>query len=87
MDVDEVYFKSDRHIENCKIAGVLGNAAIKIIVEKNKKYYYENPKLCKECFCAISYDKKNTNLFCSSSCAASFNNKKEEDILKKQKIK
>jgi len=37
--------------------------------------YYSNPKLCKQCSNAIPFDKK-INIFCSSSCSATYNNLK-----------
>lgn len=42
--------------------------------KKDKEQYYKNPKKCKHCDFIISYEKK-TNIFCNSSCSASFNNK------------
>jgi len=49
------------------------------------KNYLENPKYCKHCNSVIDYDKRD-NIFCSSSCSASFNNtgkKKSKEIRKK----
>lgn len=47
--------------------------------EKLKKQceqkYYTNPKICLNCQCVISYERKQ-NRFCSRSCAATYNNKK-----------
>ena len=37
--------------------------------------YYTNPKICLNCQCVITYERKQ-NKFCSSSCAATYNNKK-----------
>lgn len=38
--------------------------------------YYKNPKVCKVCGKIIPYEKKHDNeCFCSSSCAAKYNNK------------
>ena len=39
---------------------------------KNK--YYKTPKECKHCKCIISYEKRLVNVFCSKSCAATYNN-------------
>lgn len=39
-----------------------------------KKKYKKEPKLCKNCESPIPYDKR-FNIFCGSSCSASFNNK------------
>ena len=39
-----------------------------------KKTYEKNPKKCRECGCVISYEKK-YNVFCNSSCSASYNNR------------
>lgn len=43
---------------------------------KNIEEYNKDPKRCKECGAAIPYDRKTTNDFCSSSCAAKYNNRK-----------
>lgn len=42
--------------------------------EKSMEQYYKNPKKCLNCGNIIEYDKKTTNKFCSSSCAATYNN-------------
>lgn len=44
------------------------------IRENNIRKYYQNPKRCKFCGHTILYENKR-NIFCSSSCAASFNNR------------
>jgi len=36
--------------------------------------YYKNPKRCNQCHEIIPYDKKSNDKFCSSSCAAIYNN-------------
>ena len=42
----------------------------------NMEEYYKNPKVCKVCGKVIPYEKRfNNNYFCSSSCAATYNNK------------
>lgn len=43
--------------------------------EERIKDYNKNPKLCVECGRIINYDSKD-NVFCSSSCSATYNNKK-----------
>lgn len=62
-------------------AGKLGSIKTNKI-QKEKKLarideYNESPALCKECDTTLSYEKR-TNKFCSSSCAATHNNKKRE---------
>ncbi len=47
--------------------------------ELNVEFYYKIPNLCKECHEPIPYDKRNTNVFCSSSCSATHNNKLRVD--------
>lgn len=57
---------------------------------KNQVQYYQNliiiynrnPNCCKQCLTQLSY-KKRINKFCSSSCAASFNNKVKPKRIKK----
>jgi len=44
--------------------------------QKNIKKYLTSPKHCKECGSPIPYEKRNTNVFCSSSCSASYSNKR-----------
>lgn len=62
-----------------KEAGYLGYLASKETLDKKYAKYVEeynkSPKLCVNCNKPISYKKRN-NLFCSSSCAATFNNLK-----------
>lgn len=64
-------------------AGKLGAEKSKIISAQKKqeriKLYNENPKLCKQCSVPLSYDKK-YNTFCSSSCAAKYNNKNKHVV-------
>lgn len=36
--------------------------------------YYKNPKKCRLCGKILPYEKKSTNIFCSGSCAATYNN-------------
>ncbi len=46
-------------------------------IERHKRKYEENPKICPNCEEIIPWEKKQ-NKFCNSSCAASYNNKKRE---------
>lgn len=64
-------------------AGKLGALASKNITNWIKKQerivsYYNKPKLCKWCGKPIEYKKHNENVFCSQSCATSYNNIKRE---------
>lgn len=63
---------------NHSLAGKKGNIATRRICanksEQLKSEYLENPKLCTQCACSISFNKRQ-NKFCSQSCAAKFNNK------------
>ena len=43
--------------------------------ELRRQQYYENPKICKQCNDPIVYEKR-VNMFCSSSCSATYTNKK-----------
>lgn len=49
-----------------------------------KEKYYENPKYCKCCGEIIPYEKRK-NTFCSSSCAAKYNNNNREVAEKTRK--
>ena len=57
--------------------------------EKHKQKYLEkylsSPKYCKECNEVVPYEKRNINVFCSSSCSASYNNKKKTKAKAKPK--
>jgi len=44
-------------------------------VENAERYYKTKPKRCKHCSEVIPYEKRNTNVYCSRSCAATVNNK------------
>lgn len=68
-----------------KEAAILGGKAA---AEINKKLYEEriwvysqNPNKCTNCGCDLDYEHRK-HKFCSSSCAASFNNKNKEGKLK-----
>lgn len=61
-----------------------GKATALILREKSVKNYYLSPNICKECSKVIEVDDKKVSqirvkLFCSSSCSASYNNKKRVD--------
>jgi hypothetical protein len=66
-------------------AGKLGAEKSKIISALKKEArinaYLENPKLCKFCLNVIPYDTR-TNIFCGSSCSASFSNHKRASLEK-----
>lgn len=47
--------------------------------------YNENPKLCQNCNNKIPYSRRE-NIYCSSSCSASINNKKRVRKTKKEKV-
>jgi len=69
------YYKSGRILDSAKKANIKSTEILKDLKYKRIEDYNNNPKLCTECQCSLSYDKKN-NKFCSSSCSATFNNKK-----------
>jgi len=71
---DSEYHKSDEHLQNIHNARKLAIEKTKSDKLKRVEAYYEDPKLCEFCKSPIDYDKKRTNKFCSSSCAASKNN-------------
>ena len=54
----------------------------------NKEKYNQNPKLCKNCSTELPYSSR-ANIFCSSTCSATYNNKhrvlseETKDILRK----
>ena len=72
---DSDYYKSEKHLESAKNAGIIGNLKIQELKAKRIKEYYENPKCCKECGNPIVYEKRNEKKFCNSSCSAKFNNR------------
>ncbi len=80
------YQKSEKHLKNALNASKEGIKKIKELKEERIKKYYENPNLCKQCGESISYEKKNSNVFCGSSCSATFTNK-TKIISKEQKDK
>ena len=64
-------------------ASLLGTAAARPVIEKLKQEriaeYNKNPLLCKNCGNPIPYEKKveHSQIFCSRSCAATYNNKRK----------
>ena len=69
------YFGSEEHRKNARKASLLGIEKIKIIRDNIATDYYINPNKCTQCSNILSY-KKRKNKYCSSSCAATFNNKR-----------
>lgn len=72
-----------------KEAGMLGYLASKEKIEEQKRKrveeYYKNPLLCPVCGKPIPYKDKSWKKFCSSSCAAKYNNlKREKEVYIKQ---
>lgn len=56
-----------------KLGSIAAAAGIKAKKDKNISDWNLNPKLCKNCQTAISYEKR-TNDFCNHTCAAIYNN-------------
>jgi len=65
---------SDRKLKANKENAIKGALATK---EKWERFYEENPVFCRECGTPLMKG-KTRNLFCSQSCAASFNNKNKQ---------
>lgn len=69
--------------ERVKKSGKLGSLSgatatalkFQLIREQQMIEYSINPKLCKHCNNIIPFEKRNSNVFCSSNCSASYNNK------------
>lgn len=80
------YLGSKKHVENIRKAQKNALVKIKYLTNKRIENYYLAPNKCNECNNVIFYNKKN-NKFCSSSCAAKFNNKKRGKRDKKTKKK
>lgn len=55
--------------------GIDYNKELDIYKKEKIEEYNKTPKLCKYCGKPIPWEKRNSNCFCSSSCAASYNNK------------
>lgn len=60
--------------ESGKLGAIASKAIVRALKEKRIQDYLANPNKCKFCNNNIDYGRKN-NIFCSHSCAASFNNK------------
>lgn len=63
--------------------------AVDAAIKSKEKYRYNytlNPNKCSECGCNLDFYKRK-NKFCSSSCAASFNNKKRQGHTEETKSK
>lgn len=75
MSKNKNYQGSKEHLENWLKAGKLGNKKIQEIKQKRIEEYNKNPKRCKNCNNTLNYNQRH-NVFCSKSCANSFNNKK-----------
>lgn len=73
------YFKSEKHIEIAKKS--LKYARLNLDRQYNERInnYNLNPNKCNYCDEMLPYKKKN-NKFCSSSCAAKFNNRKRNGL-------
>ncbi len=67
------YLGSEAHTNNILAAQKKAQIRCKELQEIRVHNYYSNPTLCNNCNNAIDY-KKRANKFCSSSCAAKFNN-------------
>ncbi len=61
----------DNLLKGCKKSAEIQKERRRVRINE----YNKNPKKCKYCSNSIEYDKKNSNVFCNHSCAASFNNK------------
>jgi hypothetical protein len=67
------YYKSGKHKENVLKARAKATEASTRNKQARVNTYNENPTLCKCCNSAIGYNKRK-NVFCSKSCAATYNN-------------
>lgn len=71
------YLGSQEHIANAKRCRALGVEVVKKNAQKRRESYLLTPSTCTTCKTALPYEKRK-NRFCSSSCAASYNNSKRE---------
>lgn len=64
-----------------RLGGLASIAGTKKRCREMREKYYQDPKICKNDLCQsiIPFEKRKTNIFCSSSCAATFNNKKKAE--------
>lgn len=52
------YQKSEKHLNNARIAQKKALETLQQLTKKRIDEYYENPKCCLNCNCAIKYEKK-----------------------------
>ena len=70
-----------------KIGGFNLRSLVKGTEEYKERFYYKNnPKTCKNCGKIIPYERKDNN-FCSQSCATKYNNAQREPKSKEEKEK
>lgn len=69
------YINSELHLKNISAARVLALLSNKLKTESDISSYNKQPSLCGNCGIPLSYEKKK-NKFCSTSCSASYTNKK-----------
>ncbi len=81
------YTGSKQHKHNLKFAGLKGNLTKINAAKLREAEYNQNPKRCQFCKEAISYKKRNTNKFCSSSCRAKHTNKLRKPRTVESKLK
>lgn len=66
--------------------GMLGYLAAKEACQKAKQVrhtaYHMNPKLCKNCGKSIPFEKRTQSIFCSRSCACTYNNFHRANIIR-----
>lgn len=67
------YYKSGRQLISVVNAGKIGNSVSSQGAKKFREEYDTNPNICANCSTALNFYKR-TYKFCSSSCAATFNN-------------
>jgi hypothetical protein len=80
------YYKSGRHKDNALKARQLAVAAQQTILENKITEYLNNPNKCSCCLIPLSYTNK-TNKFCSTSCSATYNNRKRDIPSEKSRTK
>lgn len=80
------YYKSGRHKENVLAAGLKAIASNRQKRLERVTNYNKNPNKCEQCNLLVDYKKK-TNKFCSSSCAATYNNTRKFPRSEASKLK
>ena len=70
---DTDYYQSGEHTQNVLSAQQKAIAKHQELKKQRIDNYYNDPNLCAQCNQPLKYEKKK-NKFCSSSCAATFNN-------------